>query len=145
MLFRSNPTIIGTISSIGILLLLFNLNLNIKNISNNYQLVGLAFSSLFVIALIFSLIWSFWRVYKSEDVLKYVTTETALTTTMVFIILIGAAMLTAAFRGFGGDEVITNFLKNLPGGFWAQFWVVMFIIFILGFLDRKSTRLNSSH
>jgi len=52
---------------------------------------------------------------------------------MVFIILIGAAMLTAAFRGFGGDEVITNFLKDLPGGFWTQFWVVMFIIFILGF------------
>jgi hypothetical protein len=52
---------------------------------------------------------------------------------MVFIILIGAAMLTAAFRGFGGDEAISNFLKDLPGGFWTQFWVVMFIIFILGF------------
>ena len=127
------PTIIATISSIGILILHFSLNLNIKNITNNYQLIGLAVSTIFVIALIISLVWSFWRVYKAEDILKYVTTETALTTTMVFIILIGAAMLTAAFRGFGGDEVITNFLKNLPGGFWTQFWVVMFIIFILGF------------
>jgi TRAP-type mannitol/chloroaromatic compound transport system permease large subunit len=127
------PTIIATISSIGILILHFSLNLNIKNITNNYQLTGIVVSTLFVIALVISLIWSFWRVYKTEDILKYVTTETALTTTMVFIILIGAAMLTAAFRGFGGDEVITNFLKDLPGGFWTQFWVVMFIIFILGF------------
>ena len=30
--------------------------------------------------------------------------ETAKTTSMVFIILLGAAMLTAAFRGFGGEE-----------------------------------------
>jgi hypothetical protein len=111
----------------------FNLNLNIKNIANNYQLIGIIVSSIFVIALVISLIWSFWRVYKIEDVLKYVTTETALTTTMVFIILIGAAMLTAAFRGFGGDEAISSFLKDLPGGFWTQFWVVMLIIFILGF------------
>ncbi len=127
------PTIIASISSIVILIMHFNLNLNIKNIANNYQLVGIIISSIFVIALLISLIWSFWRVYKTEDVLKYVTTETALTTTMVFIILIGAAMLTAAFRGFGGDEAISNFLKDLPGGFWTQFWVVMFIIFILGF------------
>ena len=127
------PTIIASISSIVILLMHFNLNLNIKNIANNYQLIGIIVSSIFVIALVISLIWSFWRVYKIEDVLKYVTTETALTTTMVFIILIGAAMLTAAFRGFGGDEAISSFLKDLPGGFWTQFWVVMLIIFILGF------------
>jgi tripartite ATP-independent transporter DctM subunit len=122
------PTIIASISSIVILIMHFNLNLNIKNIANNYQLVGIIISSIFVIALVISIIWSFWRVYKTEDVLKYITTETALTTTMVFIILIGAAMLTAAFRGFGGDEAISNFLKDLPGGFWTQFWVVMFII-----------------
>lgn len=127
------PTIIASISSIVILIMHFNLNLNIKNIANNYQLIGIVVSSIFVIALVISLIWSFWRVYKIEDVLKYVTTETALTTTMVFIILIGAAMLTAAFRGFGGDEAISSFLKDLPGGFWTQFWVVMLIIFILGF------------
>ena len=52
---------------------------------------------------------------------------------MVFIILIGAAMLTAAFRGFGGEEIVRNFLTGLPGGFWTQFIVVMAVIFVLGF------------
>jgi TRAP-type mannitol/chloroaromatic compound transport system permease large subunit len=59
--------------------------------------------------------------------------ETAKTTSMVFIILIGAAMLTSAFRGFGGEELVRHFLTNLEGGFWVQFIVVMAVMFILGF------------
>ena len=42
-------------------------------------------------------------------------------------------MLTAAFRGFGGEEIVKHFLTGLPGGFWAQFIVVMLVIFLLGF------------
>ena len=52
---------------------------------------------------------------------------------MVFIILIGAAMLTAAFRAFGGEELVRDFLTGLPGGFWTQFIIVMAVIFLLGF------------
>ena len=52
---------------------------------------------------------------------------------MVFIILLGAAMLTAAFRAFGGEELVRDFLQELPGGFWTQFIVVMAVIFLLGF------------
>ena len=59
--------------------------------------------------------------------------ETAKTTSMVFIILLGAAMLTAAFRGFGGEELVKHFLTNLEGGFWVQFMVVMAVMFVLGF------------
>ena len=59
--------------------------------------------------------------------------ETAKTSALVFIILLGAAMLTAAFRAFGGEELVKEFLTNLPGGFWAQFVIVMAVIFILGF------------
>jgi hypothetical protein len=52
---------------------------------------------------------------------------------MVFIILLGAAMLTSAFRGFGGEELVKEHLTSLPGGFWTQFIVVMAVIFFLGF------------
>ena len=57
--------------------------------------------------------------------------ETAKTTSMVFIILIGAAMLTSAFRAFGGEELVRNFLGTLPGGFWTQFMGGMYVIFLL--------------
>jgi len=59
--------------------------------------------------------------------------ETAKTTSLVFIILLGAAMLTAAFRAFGGEELVRNFLNSMPGGFWAKFGIVMAVIFVLGF------------
>jgi len=59
--------------------------------------------------------------------------ETTKTTSMVFIILLGAAMLTSAFRAFGGEELVREQLTSLPGGFWTQFAVVMLVIFLLGF------------
>jgi len=42
-------------------------------------------------------------------------------------------MLTSAFRGFGGEELVKEYLTSLPGGFWTQFIVVMAVIFFLGF------------
>jgi len=82
---------------------------------------------------LFSLAWSGWRVFKIEDTLRGVMVETAKTTSLVFIILLGAAMLTAAFRAFGGEELVKHFLEGLPGGFWTKFVIVMAVIFILGF------------
>ena len=38
-------------------------------------------------------------------------------------------MLTAAFHGFGGEEVVKHFLSSCQG-FWAQFIVVMLVIFL---------------
>ena len=42
-------------------------------------------------------------------------------------------MLTSAFRAFGGEELVKNYLESLPGGFWAKFVIVMAVIFVLGF------------
>ena len=83
--------------------------------------------------MVYGIAWSFWRTYKTESVLKEVVTETCVTTSMVFIILLGAAMLTSGFRAFGGEELVRDFLQDLPGGFWTQFVVVMIVIFLLGF------------
>ena len=51
----------------------------------------------------------------------------------VFIILIGASMFSLVFRGFQGDEMISNFLTNIPGGEYGALIIVMLTIFILGF------------
>jgi hypothetical protein len=68
-----------------------------------------------------------------KNTLQGVMLETAKTTSLVFIILLGAAMLTAAFRAFGGEDLVREFLTGLPGGFWTQFIIVMLVIFLLGF------------
>jgi hypothetical protein len=80
-----------------------------------------------------ALVWSGLRVLRIDRTLHGVMIETAKTTSLVFIILLGAAMLTAAFRAFGGEELVRDFLNSLPGGFWTQFVIVMAVIFVLGF------------
>ena len=127
------PAIVTIISLIVITILVANFDLNIKTINTSSELTAVLCAALAVLILILGIVWSFWRTFRINDVLKKVMIETSLTTSMVFIILIGAAMLTAAFRGFGGEEIVKDFLTGLPGGFWTQFIVVMAVIFILGF------------
>ena len=54
-------------------------------------------------------------------------------TAMVFMILIGAAVFSLVFRGFGGEELIQEFFAQLPGGAFAATLLVMAVIFFLGF------------
>ena len=122
--------IIGSI--IPITFLASTYELNVKNLEER-DLGAIYITAFFVIILVYGIAWSFWRSYKTDNVLKEVVTETCITTSMVFIILLGAAMLTSGFRAFGGEELVRDFLQDLPGGFWTQFIVVMIEIFLLGF------------
>ncbi len=127
------PALIAVGSIIVIGLIVSNFNTNIKNITSGTDQFGIVIACVAVGSLLFSLVWSGWRVFKTEDTLRGVMVETAKTTSLVFIILLGAAMLTAAFRAFGGEELVKHFLEGLPGGFWTKFVIVMAVIFILGF------------
>ena len=66
-------------------------------------------------------------------ILQTVAQETTKISSMVFLILIGASMFSLVFRGFGGDEVVEEFLRDLPGGPNAAMLLVMVIMFFLGF------------
>ena len=127
------PAILAVVSTAAILFILNSYHLNIRNIEGSDDLIGLSMATVAVVGLLVSIGWSAWRSYVIDDTLRGVMVETAKTTSMVFIILIGAAMLTSAFRAFGGEELVREFLTSLPGGFWAQFIVVMAVIFLLGF------------
>ena len=66
-------------------------------------------------------------------ILKMVTISTAQTTSMVFTILIGAAMFSLVFRGFGGDDIVADFLLSIEGGVVIAIIITMVLMFILGF------------
>ncbi len=127
------PIGIALVAIITIAVLTSSYDLNIKNIENEAQRSALTLAGIAVGFLLLAVTWASWRVYRIDNILKEVMIETAKTTSMVFIILIGAAMLTAAFRAFGGEELVKHALTGLPGGFWTQFLVVMLVIFLLGF------------
>ncbi|MEM7751339.1 MAG: TRAP transporter large permease subunit, partial [Pseudomonadota bacterium] len=122
---------LGSLIAIGIITNSFQIN--IKNIKTDEDVFGLTLAIIAVLVFLAAFVWSGWRTYKIDDTLHGVMVETAKTTSLVFIILLGAAMLTAAFRAFGGEELVREFLTSLPGGFWAQFIIVMAVIFIMGF------------
>jgi len=66
--------------------------------------------------------------------LREITQSTTQVTAMVFLILIGAALFSLVFRGFGGEELIQGIFTNMPGGVTGATLVVMLIIFLLGFM-----------
>ena len=66
--------------------------------------------------------------------LREVAQNTTQVTSMVFLILIGAAIFSLVFRGFGGEEVVEQFFTNLPGGVFGATLLVMVVIFLLGFI-----------
>ncbi|MBN7787641.1 TRAP transporter large permease subunit [Ponticoccus gilvus] len=73
-----------------------------------------------------------WRL--SFGVLKSTVVSTATITSMVFVILLGASVFSVVFRMMGGDNLVHEFLQNLPGGKLAAVAMVMLIMFFLGFI-----------
>ena len=66
--------------------------------------------------------------------LNVVSKNTVKVTSMVFFILIGAAIFSLVFRGFGGDTLVEKFFEELPGGVFTATLIVMVVIFVLGFI-----------
>jgi len=74
---------------------------------------------------------------KKQLTLKNITEVVRSTTrvsSMVFMILIGASLFSLVFRGFGGDEIIHEFLSDLSGGKFTAMLLVMLVMFLLGFV-----------
>ena len=127
------PAIIA-LAAVAAIIVVTNLHpVNVKSIQSDADVWALVAAVIASLALLFAVGWAAWRVHKLDNTLEGVMIETAKTTALVFIILLGAAMLTAAFRAFGGEELVRDFLLGLPGGFYAKFIVVMAVIFVLGF------------
>ena len=70
----------------------------------------------------------------SLEKLTIVVRSTLKITSMVFMILIGAAVFSLVFRAYGGDELVHALFENIPGGRISALLVVMLVIFLLGFI-----------
>jgi len=68
------------------------------------------------------------------DILQEVMRSTVRISSMVFLIFIGALLFSATFRGYGGDGMVAELLSNLPGGRLGAIFVVMLVMFFLGFI-----------
>jgi TRAP-type mannitol/chloroaromatic compound transport system permease large subunit len=122
---RYLPLILATLSCLAIAILASIYNLNVRQLDVSGAQAGVAMAAVAVAVLVFALGWSTWRTWRIDNTLREVMAETTKTSALVFVILLGAAMLIAAFRAFGGEHLVK--------GFWGQFIIVMVVIFLLGF------------
>jgi len=70
----------------------------------------------------------------SLTIFRDVVIATAKVTAMVYMILVGAAIFSLVFRGFGGDIVVEEFFTDMAGGVVMATIIVMLVVFLLGFI-----------
>jgi len=68
------------------------------------------------------------------DFIKEASQKTAIVSTMIFTILIGASIFSLIFRGVGGDDLIDLIFGSLPGGPYTALIFVLMFVFLLGFI-----------
>jgi tripartite ATP-independent transporter DctM subunit len=69
----------------------------------------------------------------SWNILKEVSRETTLITSMVFMILVGATAFSLVFRGLEGDRMFLSMIQNSSLGPYGFLFVVMLVVFVAGF------------
>ncbi len=109
----------------------FDLRLGMNETSNT-NIIAIAVAGLLTLLLTYGVIVSLIRVFRA-GILTNVVRSTTEISSMVFIILIGAAGFSLVFRGFGGDDIVHEFLTNMPGGTFGAILTVMLVMFVLGF------------
>jgi len=80
-----------------------------------------------------SLVLAFANGTLSYEVLRDVVHRTALTTSMIFFIFVGATAFSTIFRNVYGEDLIIEFIEWLEFGPWPLLFVLMFSVFMLGF------------
>lgn len=123
----------AVISLVGVLILTSQMDLRVsRNESSTADQIAIAFSLMLCASVAVGLIYSCVRIFRS-GVLREVMAGTTHVTTMVFIILIGAAFFSLVFRGLGGEEFVHELLHDIPGGAMGALLAVMLLMFFLGF------------
>ncbi len=70
----------------------------------------------------------------SFPIFRDVAISTTKVTAMVYMILLGAAIFSLVFRGFGGDLIVEDLFTDMPGGVVMATIIVMLVVFLLGFI-----------
>lgn len=130
-------------AGIGLVVIVLLVNLFDLRISRTtiplQDMIAIIVAGISLVFVIWGLILSLTIVAKTRHqdthmpILNEVMASTLKITAMVFTILIGASVFSLVFRGFGGDDLIHQAFKDLPGGILTAVMIVMITMFILGF------------
>jgi tripartite ATP-independent transporter DctM subunit len=130
---RPVPIYAAAAALVGVLLLTSFLDLRVgRNEISTGDQAGIVAAAILCLILAFGLLVALRRTW-DDGTLTEVMRATARISSMVFVIVIGAQLFSLVFRGFGGDDMVHEFLTGLPGGAVGAMIVVMGLMFVMGF------------
>lgn len=127
------PIYLSALSLVLMLILssTFDLRIN-RDVIPATDMVAVVAAAGACLVLIWGILVCLSRTYQ-QGILVDVNRATLKVSSMVFVILIGAALFGLVFKGLGGDQYVKDMLHSLPGGVWGGILVVMLVMFVLGF------------
>ena len=118
---------------VGLLVLTSFVDLRItRQVIPTDDMIGIIAAGLLCLGVAWGIVISLLYTWRT-GVLHTVVRSTTQIATMVFVILIGAALFSLVFRGLGGDDTVHDFLSGLPGGVAGAMVTVMAVMFLMGF------------
>ena len=70
----------------------------------------------------------------SPRLIREAVLGTASTTSMIFVLLLGASTFSLVFRGLGGEGLVEDSLRAAPGGAFGAMLIFVLVMFVLGFV-----------
>ncbi|WP_340110040.1 TRAP transporter large permease [Pikeienuella sp. HZG-20] len=129
----NRPIMLGLVALVALLILRGFVDLRVtlsdKSVGTWVAIAAACVLSLMTVG---SLMISFAKLH-AQKLLAPTFQSTVKITSMIFSIMIGAALFSLVFRGMGGDDIVHDFLTGLPGGLIAVTFVVLAVMFVLGF------------
>ncbi len=126
------PIYVGALSVAGLFIFNEVFDLRLNRDRPLIDDIGVILAFILSAGVFWGLAVSLWRTF-GQKVLQPVMRSTTQITSMVFVILAGAALFSLVFRGLGGDETVERLLTDMPGGAAGAMIIVMLVMFILGF------------
>ncbi len=125
--------LVSAAAIIGLLALTATLDLRLGRESiSTAESIGIVVAFLLFALTPWGVVASLFQLHR-EKAMAPIFDQTARVTTMVFTILIGAALFSLVFRGLGGDDTVHRALAATPGGVVGAVLTVMLVMFVLGF------------
>lgn len=125
--------LVSAAAIIGLLALTATLDLRLGRESiSATETAGIVIAFLLFVLTPWGVVASLFQLHR-EKAMAPIFDQTARVTTMVFTILIGAALFSLVFRGLGGDDTVHRALAATPGGVVGAVITVMLVMFVLGF------------
>ncbi len=127
------PILVGGASAVALVVLTSTMDLRLgRNVTSGAQDIGIWAATACCIGLAWGLLVALLHLHRAGMLASVARTTTKISA-MAFSIVIGSQIFSLVFRGFGGDDMVHEFLRELPGGKVAALWLVMLVMFILGF------------